>query len=64
MADTKVKRKGFRDFLADDSSLKVMVDLDEFENKKIAPGNSDDKVSEVYSNYINIIQQLETAGEN
>lgn len=43
--------KGLQDYLAEDASLMEEITYEEFENKKVAPGNSDKSISEAYQVY-------------
>ena len=45
------------DFIAEDKSLTTKITYEEFENKKAAPGNSDDGIEEAFEAYLAILNR-------
>lgn len=43
--------KGLQEFLKEDKSLTECMDYEEFESKKAAPNNSDDRIMDAYQAY-------------
>lgn len=60
MNDTmkKYKTKGLQEFLAEDTSLTEQVTYAEFQNKKAAPNNTNDRISEAYKAYCTALERL------
>lgn len=54
----RIKGKGLREFLAEDSSLTNKMTYEEFQNKKAAPDNSDDDIDKVYRTYRTLTEKL------
>lgn len=50
--------KGLQEFLKEDVSLTEKISYEEFEEKKAAPGNSDDGISEAYRTYRAELEKL------
>lgn len=58
--NTMVKPKSFTDFISEDGSLAEEMTLEEYENKKSAPSNSDAPLKEAYEAYKRVLETLNT----
>lgn len=54
----KIKPKSCMDFIAEDESLSKKMTAEEYENNKFAPENSDESLSEAYTAYKKIMEEL------
>lgn len=53
-----VKPKSYLDFIAEDESLTKKITLEEYENNKFAPENSDETIEEAYAAYKRVMKKL------
>ncbi|MDE6664442.1 MAG: hypothetical protein K2K46_14045 [Lachnospiraceae bacterium] len=49
--------KGLYDFLAEDAGLTDKITVEEFQNKKAVPNNSDDEIDKVYKTYCTLLEK-------
>ena len=52
------KIKGLKEFLTEDASLTEKLTYEEFQEKKAAPGNSDDGIYEAYEAYCTALEKM------
>lgn len=62
---TQTYLKDLQNYLDDDPGLQEQVTYEEYKEKKVAPGNTDDRLDEAYKYFRQLVEkQPEKVGDN